>query len=574
MTRKQLFISYRRKSWGHAKQLRDNLARLLDADIFMDFTSINRDEFESAILTHLQASDVVLVVVTEHTFDPARIHRDDDWVRREIREALNLKKPIALACIDGLFPPADLPDDIRAVRNKEGKRLFAEFFDVGCTLLATHIATIGNISFRTAALSPAQPTVPAVPSSSTVQARRVKIETLMESGDYAQAVFELESLLESGFKSRFWNAESILVEAIQLRDESARHDQMLRDYAEIVSMERLAKSSRLRQQVADAWQQFRIENPQFTEADDYEGLFKKIGGVYLKLRNITAEQQRLLDIMLDPRHYDPKQRAEAGRKLSDIGDPRPGVGLRPDGIPDLLWCEVPAGTCQLGSKEYKDNPSRTISIAQFWITKYPITYRQFQSFLEALDGYYNAAWWQGLHANALQAQQLGINEQRFKYWNNPRDNVSWYEAMAFCAWLSAKLKTPITLPTEEQWEKAARGIDGRSYSYGNTFETNLANIVDSGIGMTSAVGIFPDPSLPYGVMDMCGNVWEWCLNDYDDSIKDARSKNRKGLRGGSWYYDRIFAHAASRFRYDPIHRDSLNGFRVVVGLRPPSSPES
>lgn len=578
-TRKQLFISYRRKSWGHATQLRDNLARLLDADIFMDFTSIDQDEFETAILAHLQASDVVLVVVTEHTFAPDRIHRDDDWVRREIREALNLKKPIALACIDGLFPPADLPDDIRAVRNKEGKRLFAEFFEAGCHLLAAHIATIGSIPFRNAVPSPTDPVMPAAPSFSSVESRRAKIESLMESSDYAQAVFELESLLESGFKStKYWSAEAILAEATQLRDESAHHDQMMRDYAEIVSMERLAKSARLRQQVADAWQQFISDYPEFDDALDMSGLLKKltlaIATPSVVQPTITAEQQHFLDIMLDTEHYSPIQRAEAGRQLAEIGDPRPGVGLRPDGLPDLLWCEVPAGTCQLGAKEDSDNPPRTVDLARFWITKYPITYRQFQAFLDAPDGYNNVAWWQGIYSDAIQRQPAEAMAQAYTYWNHPRDNVSWYEAMAFCAWLSTKIAMQITLPTEEQWEKAARGTDGRIYSFAQTFDANLANTKETDIRLTSAAGIFPADSLPYGIFDMCGNVWEWCINNYQSGEIDMYSEGAKGLRGGSWSYSQDTARAAYRNRFYPHDRNKDVGFRVVTESPPLLPPES
>src|SRR5258708_2503678 len=124
----KLFISYRRKSWAFTEKLADDLRVQLDAEIFVDYTGMDETDFESSILRNLRESDAVLVIVTDLTFAADRIHRDNDWVRRKIREALTLKKPLVLACVDGVFPPDDLPDDIQAVRNKQGIRFFAEFF--------------------------------------------------------------------------------------------------------------------------------------------------------------------------------------------------------------------------------------------------------------------------------------------------------------------------------------------------------------------------------------------------------------------------------------------------------------
>ena len=129
-----------------------------------------------------------------------------------------------------------------------------------------------------------------------------------------------------------------------------------------------------------------------------------------------------------------------------------------------------------------------------------------------------------------------------------RETVSWYEAMAFCRWLST---TPcyaeiggVTLPTEFQWEKAARGPDGLKYPYGNVFDSLKANTEEGAIDQTSAVGIFPDGASPYGVCDMSGNVWEWTLTKYTGRI-DARvdSNGTRVPRGGSWSYDRNMARA-------------------------------
>jgi len=167
--------------------------------------------------------------------------------------------------------------------------------------------------------------------------------------------------------------------------------------------------------------------------------------------------------------------------------------------------------------------------------------------------------------------------QTFKFSNHPRENVSWVDAVAFCRWLTEKAtacpellpkalrgqaKCEITLPTEWQWEKAARGQDGREYPYKGPFDAAKGNTWDTGIRRTSAVGIFPNGASPYGVLDMIGNVWEWCLNeDYNPANLWL---NARVVRGGSWYSGFDGERAASRNNDLPYFRLINFGFRLVV----------
>lgn len=177
----------------------------------------------------------------------------------------------------------------------------------------------------------------------------------------------------------------------------------------------------------------------------------------------------------------PKQRDIAGRLLGDGPypghDPRPGVGLK-HGLPDIAWIKISDD----GPFIYQKDERRTKR--DFWIAKYPITYAQYHAFLVDKDGFHNPEWWHDLRAPDGDREQHGA--QWFKYWNHPAENVSWYDAIAFCRWLTAKVKAKvkdkaegweallpeelrgrsdwrITLPTEWQWEKAARGRDGRFF---------------------------------------------------------------------------------------------------------------
>lgn len=147
---KKVFVSYRRRSWPFTHRLTDRLRDLLDAEIFIDYKGIDDTDFERSILRHLRNSDVFLLIVSEDTFNSEAIHRDKDWVRREIRLALKLDKPIILVLIDGLTPPPPemLPQDIQAVANRQGIRFFPEFFNEGVDKLADFIQRTTTVQKR------------------------------------------------------------------------------------------------------------------------------------------------------------------------------------------------------------------------------------------------------------------------------------------------------------------------------------------------------------------------------------------------------------------------------------------
>ena len=152
--------------------------------------------------------------------------------------------------------------------------------------------------------------------------------------------------------------------------------------------------------------------------------------------------------------------------------------------------------------------------------------------------------------------------------------MSWYEAIAFCRWLEEKLKLGVALPTEAQWERAARHTDGRKYPWGNSNNEvpRRCNILETGIGHTSAVGIFPDGAAKCGAMDMAGNVWEWCrtqhrkdYRDYERQVDDTlEGTSARVLRGVGWLLIADNARCACRVRYHSASRNRSIGFRVVA----------
>jgi hypothetical protein len=266
------------------------------------------------------------------------------------------------------------------------------------------------------------------------------------------------------------------------------------------------------------------------------------------------------DFEAHPDTADPAPRASIFGILGGLGlDDRPGVGLRADGLPDIDWVEVPGG-------EFVYRDGERLDLPRFYMARYPITHAQFQTFLEDAEGYGSARWWHDLERSDASA------EPPWRAGNHPRVNVSWYEAVAFCRWLSARLGYEVSLPTEEQWEKAARGTDGRRYPWGEEYISGYANVDETwgnvgkqNLGRTSPVGIYPQGASPYGVLDLAGNVWEWCLNEYDKPriIQPNVSGHRRVVRGGSWDDHPDYAQAS--FRYGGHHPDGRYddfGFRV------------
>jgi formylglycine-generating enzyme required for sulfatase activity len=144
-------------------------------------------------------------------------------------------------------------------------------------------------------------------------------------------------------------------------------------------------------------------------------------------------------------------------------------------------------------------------------------------------------------------------------------NVTWYDALAYCEWLSGVTGNHITLPSEAEWEKAARGDkDKRAYPWGNTFDSSKCNSRELGLGTTTPVGIFLEGASPYGVLDMSGNVWEWTRTNYGIKKDDLESTDTRVFRGGSFLDESIAACCANRYRNYPDFRNWFYGFRVVV----------
>ncbi|MCL4299459.1 MAG: SUMF1/EgtB/PvdO family nonheme iron enzyme [Anaerolineae bacterium] len=293
----------------------------------------------------------------------------------------------------------------------------------------------------------------------------------------------------------------------------------------------------------------------------------------------------------------PTLRAAAGDTLARLGDPRLGVV----GVDDMQFCCVPPGSFLRGSPDEDDlaydneKPLRKVNLRYgYWLGRYPVTVAQFRAFVEA-SGY------KPKDKDSL----AGLP-------THPVTSVTWHEALEFCRWLTRRWrgKLPpgwqVTLPSEMEWEKAARGgleipvqpmiatVGGmgqllqpalqpnshprRRYPWGDDADPNRANYGASGIGTTSAVGCFPQGASVYGVEELSGNVWEWCRTKWQENYENYRDDNDlkrnspRVLRGGAFGSSgRVVRCAARNYVDPPNYWDRHFSFRVCVVGVPPSS---
>ncbi len=226
-------------------------------------------------------------------------------------------------------------------------------------------------------------------------------------------------------------------------------------------------------------------------------------------------------------------------------------------LPDIDWVTIAGGEFVYQQRERRRLPA-------FRIARYPVTNLQYQTFTDA-GGYRDDRWWRDL-------QRPEPERSNWPQGNRPRTNVDWYEAVAFTRWLSAQLGYAVRLPDEEEWERAARGVEGREYPWGREYESGRANIDETDgktgpwyLEQTTAVGVYPHGASSEGVLDLSGNVWEWCLNEYQhpEQIQADTSGDTRVLRGGSCRYDADNARGSLRYGLFPDLRDFHYGFRVV-----------
>jgi iron(II)-dependent oxidoreductase len=257
---------------------------------------------------------------------------------------------------------------------------------------------------------------------------------------------------------------------------------------------------------------------------------------------------------------------------------------------DLNFVLIPEGEFTMGSSPSTDRqaqpdekPAHKLIISNYYIMRYPVTNAQYQQFLDA-SGHRSPLFWSNGHHPEGKA-------------DHPVVGVSFHDAVAFCKWASEMTGKSLRLPTEPEWEKAARGEDGRLYPWGNQWEKGCCNSSEAKLGDTSEVRAFsPQGDSPYSVAEMGGNVQEWCSSlfgkypydpadgrevlvyakDIDDLLPRLHETgctslpqsmeaglDKSLIRGGSWRETKYESRCAYRSWAAPMHRSDDTGFRCV-----------
>jgi formylglycine-generating enzyme required for sulfatase activity len=239
---------------------------------------------------------------------------------------------------------------------------------------------------------------------------------------------------------------------------------------------------------------------------------------------------------------------------------------------EMVFAHVPAGKFLMGTApaQYPHNfaeeqPQHTVHLDAYWISKYPVTNQQYQVFVQA-TGHRAPTHWKNKAVSSLEEQ-------------HPVTYVSWHDAVAFCKWMSSTLgRPPVRLPTEAEWEKAARGEDGRIYPWGNEAPDVRRCNFELSVNGPSPVGKYsPQGDSPYGCADMAGNVWEWVSDWFDSNYysisPDANPRGPSSgsmcvLRGGSFDNNLDYVRTAYRNQGSPDYLSRYLGFRVVTSSIP------
>ena len=219
---------------------------------------------------------------------------------------------------------------------------------------------------------------------------------------------------------------------------------------------------------------------------------------------------------------------------------------------DLDWCHVPAGEFLMGSNEHHDRekPQVSLYLPEFYISKTPVTNLQYKQFVDTQSHRLPSHWKNG---------QIPQGKE-----NHPVTRVSWHDSVAFCGWAN------VQLPSEAQWEKAARGTDGHLYPWGDESPKEKLCNFNMNIGDTTSVELYPHGESPYGCLDMAGNVWDWTSSlfsaypyDPNDGREVQDADGRRTCRGGSFGSNVSDVRCAYRINGYPTSRDGSLGFRIL-----------
>ena len=429
-----------------------------------------------------------------------------------------------------IHPEVEIPQALRAIHHVDFSRgLEQEALD---TLLRS-LEAANKAVIRPPATAPTADELVDPPQLDLEQSIR-EATTAMQQGQFDEAVFLLRRARAAGHRSRFVDLEAVLAEAEAGLQRVSREREAKREYQQIVSLVRLESTRRLG---CEAFQAFREQYPEH----DPEGLAA-----------LCARENVALSFPLPGEQV----------SVSPPAPPAPAVthAGQPFRLPLLEWCDVAAGELRWTAQgEGATAQQQRRQVSAFRISRYPVTNEQFDAFVQDPQGYANAHWWPPA-ARDWRAQHPAPRNSTFSNGQRPRERVTWYEAMAFCNWLSDRLGVGVSLPTSLQWMRAARGDDLRVFPWGDEFDRQRCNVRESFIRMTSQVSRYREGASPCGAQDMAGNVWEWCR---DTRPGEGAAPGKRLVHGGSFLSQAERAIIDFRYFLAPERAHASVGFRLT-----------
>ncbi len=515
----RLFLSYARVDKPYAIQV----VNMLDAhEIWYDQRLYAGQDWWKEILQRLDWCEGFIYLLSPDSVA-------SEYCRKEYELAKMLRRPIFPINVREHTLIPDTMDDLQELHYVDlsngidpdaVKMLLNSIYRAERQQLSVRALSVTSIPNNQIAQEPA--------SSSTV----IRLAAAaMENGRYDQAVLLLKQAKANGYKSSYIDIEAILKEAEAALDRQTMQVGVEREYRQIVE---LVKVNATRELGLEAFKAFHLDFP----THDPDNMAR-----YLSQTELAALTMPIVTNGKDQTAY-------------------PSFVL-----PLLEWCGIPTGTVDVcytvanGSQQRK-----TVNVPTFSISKYPVTNAQYQAFIDDDDGYKNTDWWEfSPDALASRLKHPDATASRFKGPERPREMVSWYDARAYCNWLSARLSKTIALPTAAQWQRAFQGDEKRLYPWGNKFEAERCNSAESGVKMTTIVTRYPRGTSGFEVYDRAGNVWEWCLdgNPNTDLSLMSAAQEKRVVRGGSFMSSHQRALVDFHYDLNPESYHASIGFRLV-----------
>ncbi len=539
-----IFLSYAREDIAVCTEL----VALIDThDVWYDQEMKGGDIVWEVIRYRISWCDVMLYLLSVESVE-------SEACLREFRMAVAKGKPVIPILVSHqLKMDSDsLPEDIMGIQILDLRDGFTQDFkiDIFSSLYNIEYGKQRELARANPATNPTPSPVKAeeeVPTSGldkdNYMARFVEA---YEKQNFKLARFIIQHAIKNKFPAEFFSLTDLLKDVESKIKDQDQQDQIAVMYTHIVQ---LVRSSALRAHGCQSFYDFRKKYPDY----DPQGLRSVCGGVEL---TTPVSPVGITTIGDSP--------GSNGASHPHQPDSKRWLQMERDQL-EPHFIDIPGGKSM--TKVSRGGKSAQYqSVDAFRITEFPTTNQQFQKFVDDKHGYKNEIWWRFSKHAYKWWKYNQAREPHFPGDHNPRNNVCWYEAIAFTRWLSDKLGFEVSLPTKAQWQRAAQGDNHYIYPWGDEFNVSYCNTRESQIHKTTSVMRYPNGVSQFGIMDMSGNVWEWLL-DTPDGYGYSQALDIEAPRlllGGAYSSTGDRAKSTDNFSMTPDHYYGTAGFRMVA----------